>query len=533
MSDQLIVRTMKDDIAEMNATPVVAPVSAVYKSKHKKPEAPVFSLPAQKPHSISEGANPQRKGMKNIFIGFGYILLFCVLVAGALYGYIKFGTRQIAQDFSSKNLTLFQAIPKEALAVVDYNLETEEKRVAVKQIWAEVGDDTQTGATSGSPTSLTSITDNPHVYYVVLPNNPKPFLLIKNTTGIQEYVAQQSSELSLEIGGWYVLHAENAKQYTEALSDGSIGEDSSLVTTSIGSNYLVRYGLSRVFASAQFPSVVASAVGLSRVDALVFHVTEHRGDGTLRASAQIAGNPPGEGVVENTAELISLIPGDISFARVGFNLSEDVSLLEDDTATFDTTVLMQPAVRQFISLFNTPYAIFERKGSDGVQDIGIIMQLPLSLRQKVKTGDSIIEQGLPSLIPLIIGKALGVQVAFTEAFYNTAPLRYVNLNGQSQTLDYSVGDNFLLISSSREGMYNLLDTSLGTKPNLSLEEPWKNLIAKADTITKDRSFSMGALSDPALRNTLPIPNTLQQVPIIVSSGRTSTGVDIQLVLLSK
>lgn len=551
MSDQLIVRTMKDDIAEMNAVGAAAPLPdstavpvpptpsapVVSKSKHKKPEPPVFSLPSKKSPIMNEEAgsvpSAESKGRKHILLGVAYLALFCAIVSGAVYGYIRYSAKQTAIVGVPNDPILSEVIPKEALAVIDYNVETQDSRNVVAQIWSEAGRGTDVSAATGNPTSLLTIPNVTRVYYVILPDNSKPFLLMSTTDDVREYVSQHRDVQSIEIGKWHVIHEDNIEGYSAALTNGSIAENSQLLSANDTASYVIRYALSPSMASRQFNSVTSTAIGLSQVDGLVFYVVGTAGDGTIRASAQIPGDPPGEGVVEDTTELISLIPRDISFARVGFNFAEDVAFIKAESPQIDASVLAQPAVRQFISQFSTPYAIYERKGTDGVPDIGLIMQLPASMKQQMRIGEPVIEQGLPALIPLIIGKVLGIQTVFNEGIYNGVPLRYVNLNGQTQTLDYMVGDNFLLIASSREGANALIDTSLEGKQGISPEEPWKSLEEKASEITKDRAFVIGSLTDPSLLNVLPVASGLSQVPIIASHGRTSTGIDIQAVLLSK
>ncbi|MDA1169067.1 MAG: hypothetical protein O3A36_01905 [bacterium] len=532
MENQLLIRTMKDDIAGVDFSSKVEP-SPTTKQENTKPQAPVFTLPTKKPIAHSETITTPPKKNRNIAIGVGYLVLFCVIAGGAFYGYMKWDGIQVFKDSTNKQVSFFQLIPREALALIHYKINSEEDRNSIRQMWSEAGNTSEGSATSGDPTSLLQIPDISGVYYLLIPGGKSPYLLIEKTEGAKEYVAQYSEEQVLENGNWYVVHADKVDEYTVAIAEGSIDENSSLLASTDSASYMIRYALNAKFVSQQFNSPVAVALGLSHMDALVFHVTGPTNDNTIRASALIAGEPPGEGVVEGTAELMTLIPSDITFGRVGFNFAEDSSLLAEDSPQFDTTVLAQPAVRQFIALFTTPYAIFERKGSDGVPDTGLIIAIPSSLKQKIKTGEPIIEQSLPALIPLIIGKMLGIQVAFNDGEYEKIPLRYINLIGQTQTIDYAVGDNFLLISSSLEGMNTLLDTSLATNKGFSVDEPWKSLSEKAAEIIKDRLFVVGSLTDPAMMSILPVANTLSQIPVIASSGRTSTGTEIQVVLSTK
>ncbi len=541
MPDPLVVRTMKDDIAQLNATPKVAavpipkPVQQPVQPPPVRPVPPKVTLPIPSPTKVKEKeviVAPKQQG-GNVVRVLVYILLICCLFAGATYGYMWWRTKQPIENSTQQAQALSQLIPKDALAVIDYNLESDGKRSAVQQMWSDIQTFSSDSLDISDPKNLLAIPDVSHVYFVIMPENPTPFLLIQNTNGAEEFMSQQSKVQLIEKDGWYIAHPVSLDQYNSALLNGSITEDSALLGSDDISDYLIRYAMRGSFVAQQYQDGLASAIGLSRLNDLVFHITEPALDGALRASARIAGDPPGEGVANATSELLTHIPSDISFGRIGLNFAEDLKAIQEDSTRFDSTVLAQPAVRQFTALFTTPYAVFERKGSDGVRDIGLIVSLPATLKQKIATGEPVIEQALPALIPFIIGKMLGIQVVFNETVYNGVSLRYVNIAGQTQTLDYTVGDNFLLISSSREGMSTLVDVSIAGNQGLLSDEPWKSLGEKASDIIQNRAFIVGLLSNPAMRSVLPISSDLEQVPVITSSRKTSTGVEIQAVLLSQ
>lgn len=531
MANELLIRTMKDDVAEIGSAPKVVPTETT-KPVTEKQNQPVMNPALRKTFIHAETITTPKSTLRDKVKFLVYGIVFFAVVGAGYFGYTKWDTIQSLQEGGTNELAFYQIIPSEALALVRYDMNSDENRNTIRQLWGETGREADKGV-GGNPTALLSIPDISQVYYLAIPGIPEPYLIIENTAGTKEFVSQYREDQVLQKGNWFIVHDSKIEDYAVAVAAGTIAEDSTFLASSDSSTYLVRYALSAPFVSRQFQTPVSAAVGLSRMDALVFHVVGNTGDDTIRASALVAGDPPGEGVVEGTAELLTLVPSDISFGRVGFNFAEDLEMLPDNPEHFDSTVLAQPAVRQFAEQFNTPYAIFERKGSDGVPDVGLILALPAALKQQTKTGDSIVEQSLPALIPLIIGKTLGIQVAFSDGEYKSSPLRYVNIIGQTQTLDYLVGDNFLLFSSSREGMNALIETSLGEKPGVFMEEPLKSLSEKAAESIKDRVFITGSLTDTLMMNLLPVVKGAAQLPIIVSSGRTSTGLDIQLVLSTK
>lgn len=551
MSEELIVRTMKDDIARAQATPVEEKQSPKTKEqpilapRHEEVQPPTFSLPASRPTPVLQQQEAPKgkeiiktpdKKHHPIILGAVYILIFCALAGGGVYAYMRFAQNLtfFQQPQEEKQLTLHEAIPKEAIAVVDYDVSSQDNKNIAMSLWGVARSEGGSDPASGNPSALISISDVSHVYYVLLHENTSPYVLVQKTPGVKEFVSQQSNIQSLDIGGWYVMHDTTTDGYVVALASGSLSEDSPLIASSAGSSYVVQYSLSPALVAEEFNTISSSILGVSGLPGLAFQITAPTdSNGIVSAVARIPGSPTPIGVPISTKELSSLIPADSNFARVGTDFSADLAKWQSDTSRLDSTVLDQPTVRQFLSLLDAPYAVFERTGADGVRDIGAIIQLPASLQRTLRVGEPVIEQALSSLIPLIVGKTLGIQVAFDDGIYNGVNLRYVNLNGQTQALDYVVGDNFLLISSSREGIYSVINTSLGGVQGISTSDAWRLLFAKAGLPADSQPFLLGAIKNPNLVRLLPVFSTSGQVPVLVASHQTSTGLEVNATIASK
>ncbi len=522
MPEELVIRTMKNDMAD---TPSKSVALDTPEELGREQSESVKQKPSKKKMQEEKSIIRPEKKRINTIIGIAYIALFFVLLGAAAYAY-TWWTNNASYILPQETVAaVYEVIPRDAVAVVDYSVGTSESRQAIQAWWSERVDNE-----IGNPLPLLSIPDITHAYYVLMPDNIRPFLLLKKTEGTTQFVSTQSDKQVLDYKGWYIMHALDTKQYADALAVSAITQESPLVPTEEAADYLVQYALSPVFVSQEFNAIASSTIGMSRLGGLVFRVTSTSEDGTMWAAAHNPGEPPTQGFLPQTGELMSLIPEDVTFSYVGLRFADELMKWQEEGAKLDGVAIAQPSVRQFLMQLTDPYAVFGRQGADGVRDIGIMIALPESLKKQIHTGDPVIEQALPALIPLIVGKSLGIQVVFQDGEYKGVPLRYVNLNGQTQALDYLVGDNFILVASSREGMSSLIDTVLKERPGMFEGEQWSELIQKAAAVMENRSFMLGNIQDPALLSVLPAASAGKAVPVIVSSHNTSIGTDIQAVL---
>lgn len=496
-NESLVIRTMKDD---MNQGSVAPSIQAAPENKSKKQEKRVETTP------------PKVIYKHTVLIGVGYIVLFAFLVAIGWYGYVWVLSRQEVPTQSSQKRLAEEMIPKEALAIVAYTTDTDSKRADVRALWETR--EIEGPITGSDPRGLLAIQDIQGIYYIVLQDVEQPFLLLEKTTSSEQYVSTQSAIVPYEKDGWYIFHqgaASATDQYTAALDRGTFIQSGGLPTGNPSS--VAQVMLAAPYAIALLGDIAGDLSGAPVMPALVFSVHPSSQDSTIRAHAAVPIPSMPEEVLPSTAELAALVPGDVQFTSIGFNFAEDIAMWQQQTARLDATVLQQPAVRQFISLLTTPYAIFKRTGPDGVKDAGLIIGLPEDLQKNLKTGEPIIEQALPAFIPLVVGKSIGIQSAFHNGLYQNVPLRYINIIGQTQTIDYAVGDSFLLISSSREGMETLVDRALGETSGEQKQDMWRS---------EGKKVTFGSIKDPSFKALLPIPDATETVSITISEDITST-----------
>lgn len=504
----LVIRTMKDDTSDMH------PVSVVSHTPRN-----VFPLPVKQEQKQSTTLPSKKKW--NLVLGVAYILLFLALAAGGWYGYMWWTSHQAPVAPTEVKRSLAEMIPKEAMAVVAYTLDSDSRRTGVKLLWDGKGVTEVGHAVDGDPRELLPISDISGAYYIVLQDNPRPFLLLEKTPSSEEYVATQSDVVPKEKEGWYIINRLGADAYTTALERGTFAEQGGVPAVRLPSS-VAQYVLAAPYVSKLFNDMASDGLGTSRIAATTFEIEAPSQDGTIRAQAAIPIAATPETVLPSLKELKTLVPGDVDFGKIGGNFAQDMTMWQQETARLDGTIIEQPAVRQFLSIFTTPYTFFQRTGSDGVRDIGLVIQLPAEFQKSLTVGDQIIEQALPAFIPLVVGRVVNIHSAFHDAMYEHVPIRYTNITGQTQALDYTVGDSFILISSSREGMGTLADVALGKGGALEVHDPWKTLFEKSTTLAEGTDMFLGRIKDPLLLSLLPVPTGISKFPVGVVSKTTST-----------
>lgn len=525
-NNELVIRTMKDDTNQMHPVPVVPALAAINAT-------PAFPLPSKQEKRVE--IQPQRKSrtQRNILVGILCVVLLGGLTAAGWYGYRWWAVRQTPETVPVQKRPVAEMIPKEAIAVVAYPLDSQLKRTSAKLFWDAKSPSNQGSAIDGDVRELLGIQDITGAYYVIMQDTQRPFLLLEKTPLSEQYVATQRTIVPVEKDGWYIMNRIGGGQYLAALDRGTLAENGEIPALR-SSTAVAQYILTAPYASKLFNDMASDALGLSRVAALTFEVESSAQDGTIRAQATTPTSPTDEKLVPSLEEITKLIPGDIEFSHIGFNFADDLDAWQQETARLDSDILQQPAIRQFISLLKTPYALLKRTGSDGVRDIGLIIQLPEDLQKgKLKTGEPIIEQTLPAFIPLIVGKPISIQSAFHDGAYESIPVRYTNITGQTQALDYMVGDSFILISSSREGMGALIDIALGKGEIFKDKDPWKQLFEKSAAAIEGETAFFGRIQDPLFLSLMPIASTISKVPVVLTQETTSTDHILHATLLTQ
>lgn len=503
MGEGIIIRTMKDDVADLkNQAPSVAVQKAVLPKKELRP--------------IPEHASKAR----SVFGILGVGVLLILISAGGWYGVGVLRNVNMLGNNAQEELPISEIIPKSASMIVVYDLANEISRANIEALWATPQEVSQPDVVNGGPAGLLGITEITEAYYFTLGGSSSPFLVVKDSDQVTQFISQQRELQFTQKGGWIVAHHGNLNAYDSALASGAMtGEDIASLLGSSG--FIARYIINPSDVSTIFS--LPGSIKLNRKQ-IVFDVSAGSlGDG-LHGEYQISGSAVPASVLPDTTSLASLIPSDPSFMRMGSNFFTDISEYEQMHHFFDAKAYNAPAVQQFLAKLVTPYSLYVRTGADGVPDIGLIIQLPDQLQGKLKYKESVVEQLLISMAPLVSGRPLATQIVFGDGINGSVPLRYTNLEGQTASLDYTIGDNFILIASSREGMQELTNMATGNGLAMLASGSWTNLVGLSDGVVQS-DMVLGTIQDPATLMLLPGGSARTTASVLVSTKQDHAGIN--------
>lgn len=500
MEEGITIRTMQDDVAGL-----------------KKQQTSALGASGKVPRK-ELGPMPKKNPAKKIALAAGTILLLCAIGVGAWFGYSTFLSKGDVSMHGASTLSITQVIPSDVVAVVAYDASSDANRAVISSYWNNGGPASEVFK-SADPTALLTSSDAQSVYYFILANNSTPFSVIPKTAQTTKYLEQVQGVKYVEKGGWYIVHELTVDDYVADIDRGNYSNnpDAALLA---GSGFVARYIINSSLAP-QLLSLPAN-LGIDRQQ-VVFDVNQTSGDGVVQGEYTLSEVAVPQKVTPDTTQLTALVPGDASFLRVGENFSNDIAEFQQAHAVFDAHIFSEPAIQQYIAKLSAPYALYVRTGADGVQDTGLIIQIPDSLKPHKGYSDPIIEQLLTSLAPFVTGRALDSQIVFADGSYNAIPIRYANLQGQTAALDYTIGDNYILIASSREGMQALGAMALGTGSAMVSNTPWNTLFQQAKAFVPYNMIA-GTITDPAILSLIPAGQLRSQASIIISTKGDNTGI---------
>ncbi|MEX1112672.1 MAG: hypothetical protein WEC84_04360 [Candidatus Andersenbacteria bacterium] len=533
---QVSIRTMKDDITGSAAVATPISTNGVQKPLRKgsnkvdqvaAPKTlPLLPKPAPTAAGVKQPEEKQKKGIgKKLVVSFGILTLLVALGAGGWYAWLSFIAPAISED-PAASLSTAEIIPKDAVAVIRYSFAEPTARAAVRQMW---GGNATTAtpladAARGNPALLAETDSISEVLYVLLPNNTRPFMLIPRTDGAEQLFATQSSVQVSTLGNWIIAHPINSEIYKEILSLGTWAETQSVPAFAPGlyiqllardATLLVNSDESRIFSDTTFFTANPVAVQ-GRYDANARGILFTSGADLIAGSSTTLKD-----------ELLPLVPAEATFARLGTNFAADLTSIQSDV--LDTDVLQQPQVQQLISSLTGPYAYY-RTGQTQ-QDLGLIVSLPAANTGAVEVGDVALESSLRALIPVLSGVSSSQvpQLAFASGEYQSVPLRYVNLANDGTAIDYAVVNGYLLVASSKDVMFGLIDVVTQSGSSLAAAPSWQPLITQGTGVLFGGPTALGSVNSSSLATLLPIEGS-GSYSIAVTALESSTRGTIQGVL---
>ena len=480
--DKLEIRTMKDDIDELRATatppskPSVASTPPVLSNKAPlyqpstsipKPSGPNPGRTVTPPAKVIKSQRRRKKSHKAVKSVALALLLLGVIVGGGGATWWYFGDVILP---ASKNNGLIAAstevIPANYSIIIHYKLASLSDRTLVSTAWQKqrgIEDQEIQAALNGDPRIFIDDPSLTDIFYVLLPDSPRPYVLVPQTDGTEDLLNKFSAQIQItKYQGWYVVHPVATEKYIEAVSSNRLAqlqeEYSAIVSTQ--ANAPIRIMLNAGTIESLHQAVLGNGLGSSQLSQiqLLGHPTsgeaalEFSGEADLLASV-ISNNI----TLRNSQELVSQIPSEADFVRLGGNLASDLTEWGKIATDIDRNSLNLASVRQLISSFESPYAFFISHKAAGERDFGLVVPLSEQQRQSVIQATATLEEGLLTLAPLLTGKQVIAPVAFTSSVYQGTNLRYANFSSSSSALDYAVTDKFLLIATSKSTMFNLID----------------------------------------------------------------------------
>lgn len=511
--DDVVIRTMKDDLAGVPKLPVPAKPAPPPPLGEARPDGrQTFPLPPKETtptYTIRPPRRRKRRWLK------GTLLTLLVLVIVSAAGWAAFAyffaapaaPEEIARPQATA--TLSAIIPRAATFAVQYRVETPQDRATLLQIWQG----SAKSSSQGNPTDLLRDPNTSQIMYVMLEGENRPFLLIPQSSLAEDIIAQSSGLQSIQHQGWIISHAFNPARYQESLTGGTLAETTPALAFSSSGNGVVRFYLGPTALNQIRETSFGGDFAVGRLQEVAFAGAVQAREGAI--SLQGIGMPASEASASlspqdevGSQHLLSLIPADAAGARLGANLAHDLTGWQEVSRVIDGAVLSQPAVAALVPEFSTPYAWYHRAGADGVTDFGLIVTLPVDLQPELQLGDATLEQALRALVPLVTEERVLTDLAFADGLLREVPLRFVNLTGSTAALDYALTETHLLVATSKEGIEALLGTAVGlpaAQAGLEASPKWNSLFTAWGALPSGRDLIVADLNYPPLVDLLPAP----------------------------
>lgn len=559
-SQNVTIRTMQQDMesekkqptptrANTSAAPPNPPAtsSAEQGGNYPLPPRTADSAGQKPPQPPQPTEQPQRKRggfLKKIFVTVIVLFVLGGIGAGGYYvatnpellAFIPFLNQDddpVAQEEASPAQ---EVIPSSAKVVMEYRLNTAKSRQEVVELWEDQsagptanGNPRLLEITSGNPYTIAQQASVEEVYYVLLEGDPRPYTLIKQNSGIDELLDSQTDVEVIEKEGWHILHPLSTSLYEQALSNGTYADDDPnnqlftsnqsdtigliLSGTTIGQVRSGMFGDKLALGHVQGVMLFGNGQGKS----IVFSGVSGRVSPDATANINLADQ-----------ELLSLIPGQITGTRLGSNFAADIFGLEGINPITASQALENPIVRELVSELSSPYAFYRRTGESTANDLGLIIQLPRNLEAPIVLGDPTLEDGLRGLLPLLVSQTNIPELAFQTGEYAGVPLRFVNIGNQNVALDYAIHDEYLLIATSKEGMFELIETALEQNSSIRQSGQFGQLLTSWAPIPQGNDIVLGSLNTEV--STL-LPESEGNSPVLgVSLSTNEAGAELSGIL---
>lgn len=465
------IRTMADDLADASKAVNVPVVSAVSGSPAKvvqqpnipkpplpprPPAVPAVPLPPKPvstgnvvPPAVKENTPAMKKSfVASILIGAGVAVLVCVIGFAGYYFWPK------------KTGTVADLIPSETIAFISIKKDAGGlEKVALPKIAMALGlDDNSLGANWKNL-----------VYGIIpgsTPSEPVGFLLTDDAASVQIGAVPSLAVKNLA-NNTAIIVETGSKGRVDGLSGKNLGDDKDFralqkqLPVSPEYAYLAKNQNNvwlQPFLFLPVSDVAATLVGVvpapQNGNSLVLMGT--RSDGKVFEKRQL----PWDLALKVVPATVLALTGhsDLAGDADQWRLSQsDNPAMQDLLNALTTKGESITALKD--SLANN-YVVGTLANGSFAPDGIAVLTIKEGMTENVKTQMRNLEEALKLLGPLV-GGASYPDVAFSDANYQDTAIRFVNFGDSSHSFDYAIVDSQLLISTSKNSMQRMIETSKG------------------------------------------------------------------------
>lgn len=463
-NETIIIHTMKDDLANLAQSKPQAASGTKFvpdltvKSTSSSPQA--FPLPAKGApgKSVVMPTIPKKPRYPFRIILFTVIALI-VLIAGGIGIWYVLSSNAPAPVSQTLIDNPEELLPGNAISITEYKFDVPEKRQLINALRPQdiPRQPSLTELLEGNPQLILNDPDSKDIFYINIPQEPRPYVLIRKTKKTESIFTQPTVGVVTEKNGWYIAHQVSVESYLSALKGGTL----------LGSNKIQTFPDSyavRIYLNQEALTSITESLGKGQLPASVFKEAtlisdlEDVQDGKIALHGVAIRNTPQASTISTVdPTMLNFLPSEVEFLHVGHSLAVDIANnVNTGRPAIDQLISAEPAVKEFFSQLTEQYIYYHRTNGINSADIGLIVRLPQDLKDSLVIGDSTLEHSLFTLTPLITAGRQANALTFNDGAYEDIPLRYVNVGGPTQAIDYAIYDDYLLIATSKDGMFSLL-----------------------------------------------------------------------------
>lgn len=433
-----------------------------------------------------------------------------------------------------------QVIPGQFLAIIHYHASSPEDRVKIAGWWEQSKSSTDWQAfLKGDPRLVLGDPQVNDVFYVMLAQSDTPYVLLTDTPSVRELVAGPNMVATIaQQDGWLIVHQEGTQLYTEALAAQTLDETpqrNQLAERSVGAPLAI------VLSQDVWPHLAHTYFGKN-----IFTQTK----AGLSLSASPLNDQPAFAIQGQThpqillsadivnQTLLSLVPSDAQAVILGGNFWQDLDDSKDTLSVLDKNIFQDEEVIKFLAQITTPYVIYTRPVTDKKAGFTMVIELPFNVAGLLQLGDPVLERALLSLavyhgkVPQQLALPSPSPVPppqteekiattspqpvsfFSEGEAQNIPLRFINIQGPEQAIDYTIFNRFLIMATSKEDMMEALAVTSGAKATFIETPSWSKAQTQQPLASTASHVMMGYTAYTPLARLMPA--TLQKSFISLS-----------------